>query len=66
MPHHSAMAIMEVIILPDCAKDNIRAAFKAAGYRIILEGGSVSSSIRPGGSFCIDIKLEKYWYCSDL
>lgn len=42
--------------LSDCAKENLRAAFKASGYRIVLEGGSVSHEIIAGQSF--DIMLE--------
>ncbi len=43
---------------PACAQDNIRAAFKAAGYRIILEGGNVSSVIQPGGSLVISLQWK--------
>ena len=39
--------------LPACAKENIRAAFKAAGYRIIVQGGHISSTIRTGSPFLV-------------
>ncbi|MEP7374352.1 MAG: DUF4082 domain-containing protein [Chitinophagaceae bacterium] len=41
------------ISLADCAKDNIKNAFKAAGYRIILESGNISNTIRRGSAFTI-------------
>lgn len=44
--------------LPDCAKENIRAAFKAAGYRIIPEGGSISDSIKIGHNFEITLNWK--------
>jgi hypothetical protein len=43
---------------PGCAQDNIRAAFKAAGYRIILEGGNVSSTVQPGGDLAIALQWK--------
>ena len=42
----------------DCAKENIRAAFKAAGYRIILEAGSISSSIKTGTAFALTLNWK--------
>lgn len=41
--------------LSDCGKENARAAFKRAGYRIILESGSISSTISPGNPFNISL-----------
>lgn len=41
--------------LSDCGKENARAAFKRAGYRIILEGGNISSAFSPGRPFAISI-----------
>jgi len=43
---------------PGCAQDNIRSAFKASGYRIILEGGNVSSTIQPGGNLAIALQWK--------
>ena len=43
---------------PECAQENIRAAFKASGYRLILEGGSVSSSISPGSNLVITLNWK--------
>ena len=43
---------------PGCAQDNIRSAFKAAGYRIILEGGNISSSIEAGGNLAITLNWK--------
>ena len=43
---------------PACAQDNIRAAFKATGYRIILEGGSISSNITAGGNLAITLNWK--------
>jgi hypothetical protein len=44
--------------LADCAKENIRAAFKAAGYRIILEGGNISSTIKTGTAFALTLNWK--------
>ncbi len=38
-----------------CGQDNARAAFKRAGYRIILEGGSISNVITPGKPFLLKL-----------
>jgi len=43
---------------PSCAQDNIRSAFKAAGYRIILEGGNVSSTVQPGANLAIALQWK--------
>lgn len=36
-----------------CMQENIRKAFKAAGYRLILEGGDISPAINPGQPFTV-------------
>jgi hypothetical protein len=41
--------------LSACAKDNIRNALKATGYRIVLTGGTVSSTIKSGGNFSVSL-----------
>ena len=43
---------------PDCVKENIRSAFKAAGYRIILESGIISSSLKPGAAFALTLNWK--------
>lgn len=35
-------------VMNDCIKENARAAFKRAGYRLILDGGNISDSISTG------------------
>jgi hypothetical protein len=44
--------------LDDCAKENIRNAFKATGYRLILEGGSISGSIKTGAPFVLALNWK--------
>jgi hypothetical protein len=44
--------------LPDCARENLRNAFKAAGYRIVLENGSISSNPRAGGNLAITLNWK--------
>lgn len=41
--------------LPDCTQEHIRAAMKAAGYRILVEGGSISSTIISGNNFEVSL-----------
>lgn len=41
-----------------CMQANIRAASKAAGYRLILEGGDISSLINPGDSISIMLQWK--------
>ena len=44
--------------LDDCAKQNIRDAFKATGYRIILESGALSSAIKRDSSFSVTLNWK--------
>ncbi len=41
--------------LDDCAMENLRAAFKASGYRIILEGGNTNGNVKAGGDLAISL-----------
>ena len=41
--------------LSECGQDNVRNAFKRAGYRIILEGGKITSNITAGKPFSITL-----------
>ena len=41
-----------------CMQNNIRAASKAAGYRLILEGGDISPVISPGQPFFIMLQWK--------
>jgi major membrane immunogen (membrane-anchored lipoprotein) len=42
----------------DCMKSNVRAASKAAGYRHVVEGGSMSTSITTGSPFPITLNWK--------
>lgn len=44
--------------LPYCAKESIRSAFKATGYRIILESGSMTSNVRAGSDLSITLNWK--------
>ena len=44
--------------MPFCTQEHIRAAMKVAGYRIILEGGNVNSTITSGGSFDVSLNWK--------
>ena len=44
--------------LPDCARENLRNAFKAAGYRIVIENGSLSTIFSAGGDFTIGLNWK--------
>jgi hypothetical protein len=46
------------IVMDDCAKENARAAFKRAGYRIILEGGNVIDSVSTDQLFSIMLRWK--------
>ena len=41
-----------------CMQSNIRAASKAAGYRLILEGGDISPFVSPGKPFFISLQWK--------
>lgn len=42
----------------ECVQNNLRSAFKATGYRIVVEGGNISSSISAGQSFSIELNWK--------
>jgi hypothetical protein len=44
--------------LSECGANNVRAAFKRAGYRIILEGGSITSNLVAGKQFSVNLKWK--------
>lgn len=44
--------------MSECGKNNIRAAFKRAGYRIVLEGGNISNGISPDKKFSINLSWK--------
>ena len=44
--------------LSECGADNVRAAFKRAGYRIILEGGTITSNLVAGKPFSVSLKWK--------
>lgn len=44
--------------LSECGMQNARAAFKRAGYRIILQGGSITSTIAPGKPLSITLQWK--------
>ncbi|MEP7375035.1 MAG: DUF4082 domain-containing protein [Chitinophagaceae bacterium] len=46
------------VTLSECGMQNARAAFKRAGYRIILNGGSVSTNIAAGKPLSITLKWK--------
>lgn len=41
--------------MSECGKNNVRAAFKRSGYRIILENGNITSNIIAGKPFSITL-----------
>src|SRR5688572_25076394 len=41
-----------------CGQENVRAAFKRAGYRLVLEGGNISSVIQPGKPLSITLNWK--------
>lgn len=41
-----------------CGKDNVRAAFKRAGYRIILDSGSITSNTTAGKPFSVSLNWK--------
>lgn len=44
--------------LDDCAQENIRNAFKAAGYRFIIESGNISSTIKRDSAFKVTLNWK--------
>jgi hypothetical protein len=44
--------------MSECGKNNVRAAFKRAGYRIILQGGSITSNISAGKPLSITLQWK--------
>ena len=44
--------------LSECGANNVRAAFKRTGYRIILEGGNITSSLIAGKPFSITLQWK--------
>jgi hypothetical protein len=44
--------------LSECGANNVRAAFKRAGYRIILEGGDITSNLVAGKQFSVALKWK--------
>lgn len=44
--------------LPECTQEHIRAAMKAAGYRILVEGGSISSTVISGSNFEVSLNWK--------
>ncbi len=44
--------------LSECGANNVRAAFKRSGYRIILEGGNITSSVAAGKPFSITLNWK--------
>ena len=44
--------------LTECGANNVRAAFKRSGYRIIIEGGSVTSNLVAGKPFSITLNWK--------
>ena len=44
--------------LAGCAKENIRNAFKAAGYRFIIESGSISNIIKRDSAFTVTLNWK--------
>ena len=44
--------------LTECGVNNVRAAFKRAGYRIILEGGHITSNLVAGKQFSVTLKWK--------
>lgn len=44
--------------LAECAKQNIRSAFRAAGYRIVLESGSMTRDVKAGANLTISLNWK--------
>lgn len=44
--------------MPECAKQNIRSAFRASGYRFVLETGSMTRDLKAGTAFSISLNWK--------